>query len=115
MLRLFNELKRRKVLTTLGAYAAAAFVIMQVADTVFPALGFPEWTVAFVIALIILGFPITFFFSWTYDLKRATEAGDKLGSEDMPPGEKSKKYCSPLPAFLPSLVAFSGSGTVWEM
>ena len=75
MLKLFKELKRRKVLTTLGAYAAAAFVIIQVAGVVFPALRFPEWTVAFVIILIVLGLPITFFLSWTYDLKR--EADDK--------------------------------------
>jgi len=100
MLKLFNELKRRKVLTTLGAYAAVAFIIMQVADTVFPALGFPEWTVAFVIALIVLGFPVTFFFSWTYDLKRAAEAGDKLGLEDVPPIEKSKKILLPITGLL---------------
>ena len=91
MLKLFKELKRRKVLTTLGAYAAAAFVIMQVSDTVFPALRFPDWTVAFVIVLIILGFPITFFLSWTYDLKREAEADDKLGHEDVPSVKKSKK------------------------
>ena len=76
-MNLFQELKRRKVLTTLGVYGAAAFVIIQVAGVVFPALRFPDWTVAFVIILIILGFPITFFLSWTYDLKRETD--DKLG------------------------------------
>ena len=69
-MNLFQELKRRKVLTTLGVYGAAAFVIIQVAGVVFPALRFPDWTVAFVIILIILGFPITFFLSWTYDLQR---------------------------------------------
>ena len=48
MQKLFKELKRRKVLKTMGAYAAAAFVIMQVAATVFPALKFPDWTVAMI-------------------------------------------------------------------
>ena len=80
MQKLLQELKRRKVLRTLGAYAAAAFVIMQVADTVFPALNFPDWTVAFVIILIILGFPITFFLSWTYDLKRDVMPNNKKDS-----------------------------------
>ena len=80
MLKLFKELKRRKVLTTLGAYAAAAFVIIQVAGVVFPALRFPDWTVAFVIILIILGFPITFFLSWTYDLQRDVTPDKKKDS-----------------------------------
>ena len=98
MQTLFKELKRRKVLTTLGAYAAAAFIIIQVADTVFPALRFPDWTVAFVIILIILGFPITFFLSWTYDLKRETD--DTLGLEDVPPVIKTKTLLLPITGFL---------------
>ena len=77
MLKFYNELKRRKVIKTLGAYAAAAFVTMQVAETVFPRLGFPDWTVTFVIFLLVLGFPITFFFSWTYDLRREPETDSK--------------------------------------
>ena len=68
-MNLFQELKRRKVFKTVGVYAAAALIIIQVADIVFPRLLLPDWTVTFVIALAILGFPITFFFSWTYDLK----------------------------------------------
>ena len=100
MLKLFKELKRRKVLTTLGAYAAAAFVIIQVAAVVFPALRFPEWTVAFVIILIVLGFPITFFLSWTYDLKRDADADDKRGCKDEPQVKKSKKILLPITGFL---------------
>ncbi len=100
MLKFYNELKRRKVIKTLGAYAAAAFVTMQVADTVFPRLGFPDWTVAFIIVLVVLGFPITFFFSWTYDLRREPETDSKLGSEDMLRGEKSKKILLPITGFL---------------
>ena len=68
-MNLFQELKRRKVLKTVGVYAAAALIIIQVADIVFPRLLLPDWTVTFVIVLVILGFPITFFLSWTYDLK----------------------------------------------
>ena len=115
MLKLLQELKRRKVLTTLGVYAGAAFIIIQVAGVVFPALRFPDWTVAFVIVLVILGFPITFFLSWTYDLKREDKADDTLSPEDVPPVKKSKKCCSPLPVFLPLLVACFGFGTFWRM
>ena len=100
MLKLFQELKRRKVLTTLGAYAAAAFVIVQVSDTVFPALRFPDWTVAFVIILIIPGFPIAFFLSWIYDLKRKAEVDDKLGTEDVPSVKTSNTLLLPVTGFL---------------
>ena len=89
MLKLYKELKRRKVLTTLGAYAAVAFVIMQAADTVFPALNFPDWTVAFVIILVVLGFPITFFFSWTYDLRRENDIGAEPVSDGIELNKKS--------------------------
>jgi len=68
-MNLFQELKRRKVFKTVGVYAAASLIIIQVADIVFPRLLLPDWTVTFVIVLVILGFPITFFLSWTYDLK----------------------------------------------
>ena len=69
-MNLFQELKRRKVLKTVGVYAAAALIIIQVADIVFPRLLLPDWTVTFVIVLVIIGFPITLFLSWTYDLQR---------------------------------------------
>ena len=68
-MNLFQELKRRKVFKTVGVYAAASLIILQVADIVFPRLLLPDWTVTFVIVLVIIGFPITFFLSWTYDLK----------------------------------------------
>ena len=81
MLKLYKELKRRKVLTTLGVYGAAAFIIIQVADTVFTRLLLPDWTVTFVIVLLILGFPITFFLSWTYDLTRGSDNHDSDGED----------------------------------
>ena len=67
-MNLFQELKRRKVFKTVGVYAAAALIIIQVADIVFPRLLIPDWTVTFVIVLMIIGFPITFFLSWNYNI-----------------------------------------------
>ena len=67
---LYEELKRRKVFKTVGVYAGIAFVFMQLAADLFPYLYLPDWTVTFVIIIAILGFPITFFLSWTYDIKR---------------------------------------------
>ncbi|SVD99734.1 uncharacterized protein METZ01_LOCUS452588, partial [marine metagenome] len=100
MLKLYKELKRRKVLKTLGVYAAAALIIIQVSDIVFPQLLFPEWTVRFVIILVILGFPVTFFFSWTYDLKREPEAVNNSEHSDVGLGKKSKGLLFPVTGFL---------------
>ena len=37
-MKLIEEIKRRKVLKTLGVYSAAAFIIIQISDIVFPQL-----------------------------------------------------------------------------
>mgnify|MGYP001443028569 FL=1 len=67
-MNLIKELKRRKVIKTLGVYAGIVFVFVQLAADVFPYLYLPDWTVTVVVILSILGFPITFFLSWTYDV-----------------------------------------------
>jgi hypothetical protein len=64
----WQELKRRKVIKTIAGYAAMAFILMEVADIMLPRLGLPEWTVTFLIVLLITGFPIAVIFSWIFDL-----------------------------------------------
>jgi TolB-like protein len=55
-------------------YAAAAFVILQLVDMVSQPLHFPEWTQGFIIVLLCIGFIISVFVSWIYDI---TPAGVK--------------------------------------
>ncbi len=55
----WQELKRRKVVRVIIVYAAAAFVILEAVDIIFPQMGFPDWTVTFVIFLLIIGFIIS--------------------------------------------------------
>lgn len=63
----YQELRRRKVLRGAAAYAAVAFVLVQVADAAFPMLLLPEWTGTLLIALLILGFPAALVLSWAFD------------------------------------------------
>lgn len=63
-----GELKRRHVTRVACAYAVAAFVVMQVADTFFPALNFPTWTITLVAVLAIIGLPIAVTLAWAFDL-----------------------------------------------
>ena len=53
-MKLIDELKKRNVLRTMGVYAAAAFITVQVSDIVFTRLFLPDWTVTFVIILVII-------------------------------------------------------------
>ena len=66
MARLFEQLKRRNVLRAAAGYAVAAWLLIQVADTVFPILGVPTWATTMVVILIIIGFPVTVVVSWIY-------------------------------------------------
>ena len=100
MLKLYKELKRRKVLKNLGVYGAGAFVIIQVADIVFERLLLPDWTVTFVIILALLGFPIALFLSWTYDLKREAETDDESASGGVGWDKGSRKILLPITGFL---------------
>ena len=49
-------------------YAAVAFAVLEAADIIIPALGLEEWTIRWVIALALLGFPITLILAWVYDV-----------------------------------------------
>ncbi len=68
MAKIFTELKKRKVFNSAAIYLATAFVILQVAQIIIPALHIPSWTLSFIVILIILGFPIVVIFSWIYDV-----------------------------------------------
>jgi len=68
MASVWGELKRRNVVKVAVAYAIVGWLLVQVADTFFPALQLPEWTVTLVAGLVILGFPIALILSWAYEL-----------------------------------------------
>jgi TolB-like protein len=65
---LVAELKRRNVFRVGAAYLVVGWLLIEVADTVFPRLGLPEWTVTFVIALLLLGLPVALFLAWAFEL-----------------------------------------------
>jgi len=65
---IFQELRRRNVFRVGVAYLLFAWVIIQVTDTVGPALHLPEWTLALVTWISIIGFPLALFFAWAFEL-----------------------------------------------
>ncbi len=69
------ELKRRNVFRVGVAYLFLGWVVIQVTDTVAPALNLPDWTLALVTWIGIIGFPFALFFAWAFEL---TPEGVKL-------------------------------------
>jgi TolB-like protein len=65
--RLFAELKRRKVFRVAAVYGAVAFVVLQVADILVPALRLPEGFTTGVALVAILTFPIALVLAWAFE------------------------------------------------
>ncbi len=65
---LFVELKRRNVFRVAVFYAVASWVLLQVGDLLFGALGVPPWGMKLLLGLLLLGFPVALVFSWIFEL-----------------------------------------------
>ncbi len=64
----FEELKRRNVFRVAMVYTIASWLLMQVADLVFPRIGLPDSAVTLVIALLGLGFIPALIFAWAFEM-----------------------------------------------
>jgi hypothetical protein len=64
----FGELKRRNVYKVAVAYAVVGWLLVQVATQVFPFFEIPNWTVRFLVLLIMAGFPIALIIAWAFEL-----------------------------------------------
>ena len=68
MERFLSELKRRNVLRVAAFYAAAGWLLVQIATQVLPVFDAPTWTMRVVVVAVVLGFPFALVFSWFYEL-----------------------------------------------
>lgn len=67
-MRLFSELRRRNVFRVASGYAVFGWLLIEIADTIFPYLNMPVWTVMLVIVLLLAGLPLVLIVSWIFDL-----------------------------------------------
>ena len=74
----FTELKRRNVVRVGIAYVVGAWLLMQVADIVFEAIGSPPWVMQTLLAILAIGLPVALFLAWAFEL---TPEGVKRESE----------------------------------
>ncbi len=58
---LFAELKRRNVFRIAAAYGLVGWLLAEAASVVLPALHLPDWTLTFLIIVVLAGFSLTLY------------------------------------------------------
>ena len=64
----FSELKRRNVVRMAGLYLVGGWLLVQVAGTVLPMFGAPDWLPRSVVIIVAIGFLPALIFSWVFEL-----------------------------------------------
>src|SRR5436190_19588671 len=64
----FAKLKRRNVVRMAGLYLVGAWLLVQVAGTVLPMFGAPDWLPRSVVILLAIGFLPALIFSWVFEM-----------------------------------------------
>ena len=66
----FGELRQRKVLQNAGLYFAIAWGVTEILSYLLEHIPvFPAWTETAIAILFVLGFPVTVFLSWMFDVR----------------------------------------------
>jgi TolB-like protein len=108
--KIWGELRRRRVVSSAAAYAAVAFVLLQLAEIVFPAFGLDQRPMRILVATILAGFPLVIAFSWVFDV---TRAGLKVTGPERPEGN-GEGARAPAPSLVVvALVLVSAAGLGW--
>jgi len=67
-LSLFKELKRRNVIRVAAAYVVSAWLLIQVAETIFPLFGFDDMPARIVVIVMAICFPVVMVFAWAFEM-----------------------------------------------
>jgi len=78
---LIHELRRRNVIRVAGLYLVGAWLVTQVAGTVLPMFGAPEWLPRSVVILLAVGLVPALILAWVFEL---TPEGIKRDAEVKP-------------------------------
>ena len=105
------EIKRRHVVRFSLGYAAAAFVVLQLTEIIFPAFGIGETGLRVLVVAVVLLFPPAVVLAWVFDI---TTEGIKR-TEDLPAaaGEPPPQNLTPRLALLVFTVVVVGGLGIW--
>ena len=65
---LYHELKRRNVFRVAIAYLAGSWLLVEVAETVFPLFGFDDTPARIMVIVLAISFPLFLLFSWAFEI-----------------------------------------------
>ena len=65
---LIAELKRRNVFRVGVAYAIVAWLLIEVASVIMPALHLPDWALTLLVVFVVAGFPLALILAWAFEL-----------------------------------------------
>ena len=68
MSNLWGELRRRRVIRVMLAYAVMSWLLLQVGAILFPAFNAPSWSIKALTMVLLAGLPITIILSWIFDI-----------------------------------------------
>jgi TolB-like protein len=94
LLGLVTELRRRKTFRAAGIYIVAAWVAVQVASLVFPAVGIADSALLYVWLIVLFVFPLVIVFAWRYDVSAAglTRTPPARADDDFDPSLRRTDY-----------------------
>ncbi len=71
IMTLYSELKRRNVLRVAAAYIVSAWLLIQIAETIFPLFSFDDGPARIVVIVMVIGFLPALIVSWIFELTPA--------------------------------------------
>jgi TolB-like protein len=110
--QLFAELKRRHVFKVATVYGVVAFGLIQVADPLVGALGLSEAFLTYVVAALLLGFPVALVLAWAFEVTpqgvQKTEAATPEEIEAIVAEPAARRWVSGLLALAGVVLLFGG-------
>jgi len=109
--QLVMELRRRRVFRAAGIYVVAAWVVVQVASLIFPAIDVPDTAIRYVWLIALLLLPLAVVFSWFYEFT-------PTGLERTPPADATTEFnlsLRRLDYFIVGALAVVGVAIAWQL
>jgi TolB-like protein len=103
-MKLFSEIRRRRVFPTLLPYLGLVWLILQVISVINPLLNLNPLVGTFITVLLFAGFPVMVYLSWYFDF---TTEGLKL--TEVTEGEIAPSFGWPHRLILAAIVLISGA------
>jgi adenylate cyclase len=97
----WRALRSSRIARVAVGYAAAGWLLVQVAATMLVPLGLPDWALRFLIVLVIAGFFVAIAVAWGFDVRSTTRDSMALGEREVDAdargGEADRALVPPVP------------------